>query len=106
MTMNDDSEAKEYPQFKVDLLNSKFKGTHTETQMIERLIQLCQKKNRYALRGVAEAKLTYAPDSRMSNSVWKNGAIYAMCNVASPSQTGPAGTDNFGLWRTNAGSKK
>lgn len=104
--MSEDDEAMEYQQFRVDLLNSKFKGTHSEQQMIERLIQLCQKRNRYALRGLENAKLTYAPDSRMVNSIWQSGAIYAMTNVASPSQTGPDGTDNFGLWRNDGGKRK
>ena len=104
--MNDDIETKEYNQFRVDLLNSKFKGVHTEAQMVERIIELCQKKNRYALQALGAAKLTCTPDSRMKNSVWEKGAIYAMADIATPSQTGPAGTDNFGLWRTDAGNKK
>ncbi len=105
--MNAEDEAKEYAQFRVDLLNSKFKGTHTERQMVERLIDLCQrKKNRYALCAVADAKLTYAPDARMSNSIWETGAIYHIENVAIPSQTGPAGTDSSGLWRSDGGKRK
>lgn len=103
--MSNDDEDKEYHRFWVDLLNSKYKGSHTEQQMVERLIQLCQKGNKYARRGLAEAKLAYAPDSRMSNSIWKSGAIYKMADVSSPSQTGPAGTDNFGLWREDGGKK-
>lgn len=104
--MNAKDEDREYQQFRVDLLNSKFKGTHTEEQMIERLIQLCQKGSRHALKGLATAQLTSAPDSRMSNSIWKTGAIYGMVDVSTPSQTGPAGTDNFGLWREDQGEKK
>lgn len=104
--MTEDDEAKEYQQFRVDLLNSKFKDSHSEQQMIERLMELCRTKNRFALRGLAEAKLAYAPDSRMANSIWESGAIYSMINVASPSQTGPAGTDHFGLWRSDGGRKK
>lgn len=38
--MIEEDEAKEYQQFRVDLLNSKFKGTHSEQQMIERLVDL------------------------------------------------------------------
>jgi hypothetical protein len=41
----------------------------------------------------------------MTNSIWITGAIYSMMNVASPSQTGPAGTDNFGLWRDDEEKK-
>jgi hypothetical protein len=103
--MSNDDEAREYQQFRVDLLRSKFKGSHTESQMVERLIQLCQKGNKYALRGLADAKLAYAPDSRMANSIWESGAIYKMADVSSPSQTGPAGTDNFGLWREDGGKQ-
>lgn len=73
--------------------------------MIERLVKLCQNHNRFALKGLADAKLTYAPDSRMANSVYSKGAIYSMSNVASPSQSGPVGTDHFGLWRDNAEKK-
>ena len=97
--MTPDDEDREYREFQVDLLNSKFKGTHTETEMIERLVALYRKGNRHARRGLQNAKLTLAPDSRASNSVWKEGAIYNMVDVASPTQTGPAGTDNAGLWR-------
>jgi hypothetical protein len=104
--MDNDIEAREYRQFQVDLLNSKFKGAHTEKEMIERLILLCQKRNRHALRGIAEAKLCYAPDSRMSNSIWEKGAIYSLTDIAEPTQTGPAGTDNFGLWRSDGGKRK
>lgn len=103
--MTEDNEAKQYQQFRVDLLNSKFKGTHSEQQMIERLIELRRTKNRYALRALEEAKLSCSPDSRMVNSIWVTGAIYSMANVASPSQTGPAGTDNSGLWRNSDGKK-
>ena len=94
-----DHELLEYNQFRVDLLNSKFKGTHTEAQMIERLIQLCQQKNKFALHAISEARLTLAPDARMQNSVWATGAIYGLADIANPLQTGPAGTDNFGLWQ-------
>jgi hypothetical protein len=103
--MSDDPEFHEYQQFRVDLLNSKFKGTYTEEQMIERLICICTKKNKYALRAIEEAKLNCAPDSRMLNSIWTKGAIYSMANIATPSQTGPAGTDNYGLWRNNSGKR-
>jgi hypothetical protein len=90
---------KEYRQFQVDLLNSKFKGTHTEREMVERLIKLCDAKNPFALRGLEATKLVCAPDSRMKNSIWDSGAIYHMAAVETPEQTGPQGTDNFGLWR-------
>lgn len=89
----------EYRQFQVDLLNSKFKGTHSEREMVERLIKLCEANNPFALRGLQSAKLVYAPDSRMKNSIWETGAIYQMAAVETPEQTGPQGTDNFGLWR-------
>jgi hypothetical protein len=105
MIMSEDNEAKQYNQFRVDLLNSKFNGVHSEQQMIERLFELCRTKNRYALRGLEDAKLSCSPDSRMTNSIWITGAIYSMMNVASPSQTGPAGTDNFGLWRDDEEKK-
>lgn len=99
-------EKAEYHQFHVDLLNSKFKGTHTERQMIERLIELYQNGNRYALRALADAKLVNTPDSRMRNSIWQIGAIYSVADVAMPSQTGPTGTDNFGLWREDGSKEK
>lgn len=105
MTNKPDPDLQEYQNFYVDLLNSKFKGTHTEAQMVERLVELCKKKNTYALRAVRNAKLIYAPDSRMSNSIWTTGAIYQLGNAAAPEQTGPAGTDNFGLWRDDQGKK-
>jgi hypothetical protein len=103
--MTTDPDLHEYQQFYVELLNSKFKGSHTEAQMVERLIGLCQRKNKYALRALESAKLSCAPDSRMSNSIWASGAIYGMVNVAAPSQTGPSGTDNFGLWRYDGGKR-
>ena len=106
VVMTTDDEDREYRQFQVDLLNSKFKGTHTETEMIERLIELYRKGNRHARRGLENAKLILAPDSRASNSIWKTGAIYDMVDVASPTQSGPAGTDHFGLWRPNDKEKK
>lgn len=97
--MNSDKETHEYNLFRVDLLNSKFKGAHTEREMIERLIDLCQRNNRHALRALAAAKLELAPDARMANSIWSTGAIYHLSNIATPEQTGPQGTDSSGLWR-------
>ena len=103
--MSEDTEAREYLQFQADLLTSKFKGTHTEMEMTDRLIELYQKGNRYAKRGLEAAKLTYVPDSRMANSVWGNGAIYNMIDAGSPPQTGPKGTDHHGLWRDDEVAK-
>lgn len=103
--MSEDIQITEYNQFRVDLLNSKFKGTHTERQMVERLIELYERKNIYALRALEAAKLELAPDSRMANSIWENGAIYQLSDVANPEQTGPKGTDNGGLWREDHGKK-
>jgi hypothetical protein len=52
--------------------------------MTERIIQLAQKGNQYALRGVAAAKRLGVPDSRMANSIWKLGEVYMVVNIASP----------------------
>lgn len=81
--MSMDQEEKAYRQFQVDLLNSRFKGTHTEAEMIERLMVLCAARNRFALQGLANAKLACPPDSRMANSVWANGEIYKMQSITS-----------------------
>lgn len=81
--MSTNQDETEYRQFQVDLLNSRFKGTHTEAQMVDRLMKLCEKKNRFALEGLANAKLVCTPDSRMANSVWDKGAIYRMQSIAS-----------------------
>ena len=94
---------REYHQFYADLLASKWKGSNTEDQMIERLIGLCERRNMYALRARDHAKLTYAPNAFKANSVYANGAIYRMENIATPTQTGPAGTDSHGLWREDGG---
>ena len=80
--MSDQEEKRVYLQFQTDLLQSKFKGTHTEAQMVERLVLLCENKNKYALRGLATAKLVCSPDSRMGNSIWEKGAIYRMEGIA------------------------
>jgi hypothetical protein len=86
-------------QFRTDCLSSKLKGTHTEKELLVRLIELSAAKNPHAQSAIKAAKMAYAPDSRMCNSIWEIGAIFAMGDAASPEQTGPAGTDNFGLWR-------
>ena len=97
--MSSDSEKTEYNQFLVDLLNSKFKGASTKQEMIERLDDLCKRNNKHALRAQSREKLERAPDSRMANSIWKTGPIYHAADIANPEQTGPQGTDNYGLWR-------
>lgn len=97
--MSNDDDLREYEQFLADLLNSKFNKAYTERQMVERLMQLCQKGNAYALRGQEDAKLAGSPDAIMANPIYITGAIYDMADVSSPSQTGPVGTDHFGLWR-------
>jgi hypothetical protein len=96
MTKDD---AREYNQFMADLLNAKFNKTHTEGQMVEKLIQLCQNGNVYALRDLEKAKLSDSSGAIMANPIYKTGAIFDMTDISSPLQTGPVGTDNFGLWR-------
>ena len=63
------------------------------------------KRNCFALRGLVNAKLTYAPNSRMYNRVYSKGAIYIVSNLACPSQSGPVGPEHFGLWRNDVKKK-
>jgi len=84
MNNSTDEETIEYRTFQVDLLNSKFKGTYTEREMLERLASLCAKRNRHALRALEDAKLVLSPESRMGNSIWASGAIYTLSDIASP----------------------
>jgi hypothetical protein len=94
-----DEEDRQYHEFRIDLLNSKFRGAHTEAEMIERLINLCHRGNRHALRALSEAKLTYAPGALRSSSVYAKGAVYSLVDVSSPPKTGTEGSDHLGLWR-------
>lgn len=103
--MSNDHDIREYEQFRIDLLNSKFNKTHTEGQMLDRLRELCLKGNVYALRGLEDSKLSGSSYAIMANPIYKTGAIYDMADVSSPLQTGPLGTDHFGLWR-EAGRRK
>ena len=84
MKNSTDEDTIEYRTFQVDLLNAKFKGTHTEREMVERLITLCAKQNRHALRALNETKMVLSPDSRMNNSIWASGAIYTLTDISSP----------------------
>ena len=97
--MSNDQDLREYRQLQVDLLASKFKGSHTEAELVERLASLCQRKNKYATRALKRAKLWLAPNPIKANSFYGSAANLESSNVATPRQTGPAGTDNFGLWR-------
>lgn len=101
--MTDDIERSEYNQFRVDLLSSKFKGVHTERQMIERLLDLYARKNRYAVKALVDAKVVMGPDSRMSNSIWESGQIYNVIPIGFCEQ--PEGTEYSGLWKDQSKSR-
>lgn len=95
--MSEDPDRIEYNQFRVDLLNSKFKGSHTEAQMIERLMDLYARRNKYAVKALVDARLVLGPDSRMSNSIWESGQIYNVIPIGYCEQ--PEGTQYSGLWK-------
>lgn len=55
MIVDHDSDRAEYRQFQVDMLNAKHKGTHTEEQIVDRLIELFLNGNLYAKRALEES---------------------------------------------------
>lgn len=97
--MTKNATSKEYNQFYVDLLNAKFNGKYTEEEIVEKLNKLIKYKDPNALKAMAEVKLAFAPDKRTISSVYDKGSVASMTNVANPTQSGPAGTDHFGLYR-------
>jgi hypothetical protein len=104
MTIDDQTA---WNEFRVDLLKSKFQGAPTETELIDRLNALLKRRNPFAIRAANLAKLINDPDGNIvPNRVWEIGAIYGLADVQMPTQTGPAGTDNFGLWRDDHGNRK
>lgn len=102
MSIQDD---RDYQQFHANLLSSHFKSAFTEEQLLAQLAELLKSKNIHAVRAVEEFKNERYPSSSMSSSVWDSLKAHGWKDVANPSQTGPANTDNYGLWRKDEGKR-
>jgi len=105
MYVSNQEQYAEYMRFKVDMLNAKHKGAHTEKEIVEKLIQLVKSDNIYAKRAVEEASREFSPNPNLRNSFWKESVTHGMTDVASTSSTITANTDESGLWRHNTLSR-
>jgi hypothetical protein len=89
--------------FRVDSLNAKHRGAPSEIEISDRFNALLKGGNVYALRALREARMADPSEFIPPNRIWKLAEIHELTDVKRPKQTGPAGTDNFGLWRNDRG---
>lgn len=100
----DRADEQEFEHFLKDLRVTRFKGSNfaagpfTAEEMGQRLEALLQRRNKYVLEWVTAFQQARGTGG-WGHFIWEYGATHFMANVATPSQTGPAGTDEYGLWK-------
>lgn len=82
--MSHDADLDEYHAFRCAMLNAHFKGAHSSDSMVERLIDMRSRGNKYLLRALEEARFSNAPDDRMLNSIWNRAVLAGAKDVNSP----------------------
>jgi len=104
--MSKDDE-KEWSEFRVEILKSKFKGAPTEAQLLERLKAMVARRNTFAIRAARTAKMLNTASGKLwPTRFWEKGALYNLYDIQMPHRTGPAGTDEAGLWRPHQWNRK